>query len=269
MSEQAIQRMIAEACLGARSEEEFTRDLRAFLAGHGVPEEDVLAICAAPPRLALYRRLVRNNVIGVTQRMMPRTRARLNELGGAFDASFDEFLATLAPRTHYLRDVPAEFLAWAAPRWRAAPELPAYAADLAAHELVEFEICDAPVPPAPPPLAEIALDRALVFAEQKRMMRYRFAVHLLPAELDDRTVPEKRDVTLLVYRDAEHAARFLELSPLAGAIVDRLVVGDPLGEAIRAACAKTGHPLSDAILADTARLLSDLGERGVLLGAKA
>jgi hypothetical protein len=268
LGEAEIQSMIADACLSARSEEEFTRDLRGYLERRGLPREDVEAIVAAPPRLALYRRLVRNNVLGVTERMMPRTRARLNDVGGAFDASFAEFLQERAPRTHYLRDVPAEFLAWAAPRWRAREELPAFAADLAAHELVEFEICAAPVPAEPPPLADVALDRPLVFTEAKRVMRYAWAVHLLPAGEEDRSAPDPRAVTLLVYRDDAHAARFLELSPLAGAIVEHLAAGEPLGAALGAACAALGFTLDDAILADTARLLADLGERGVLLGAK-
>ncbi len=267
-SEAEIQRMIADACLAAGSEEEFTRDLRGYLERRGVPGADVEAIVAAPPRLALYRRLVRNNVLGVTHRMMPRTRARLNDAADAFDASFAAFLEERAPRTHYLRDVPAEFLAWATPRWRARGDVPAYAADLAAHELVEFEICAAPVPADPPPLVDVALDRALVFTEAKRVMRYAHAVHLLPAGTGDRTAPTTREVTLLVYRDDTHAARFLELSPLAGAIVERLIAGEPLGAALGAACAALGYTLDDAILADTARLLADLGERGVLLGAR-
>ena len=62
-------------------------------------------------------------------RMLPRTRARLNAAcDGRFDADFGRFLDEVGPRTHYLRDVPAEFLAWARPRWRAdraRPRLPA------------------------------------------------------------------------------------------------------------------------------------------------
>jgi hypothetical protein len=263
MSEVEVQRMIANACFGVDAEREFTRDLRAFLVRQGLPEEDVDAICAAPPRLSLYRRLIRNNLVGVTERMMPRTRARL---GAVFDATFDAFLEARGPRTHYLRDVPAEFLEWATPRWRAQPDVPAYLTDLAAHELVEFQICATPILAAPA-LEEVALDRALVFSDARRLMRYAHAVHLLPADTDDRTEPEARAVTLLVYRDAEHAARFLELSPLAAAIVERLLSGEPLGQAIASACASEGHAMNDAILADTARLLADLGERGVLLGA--
>jgi hypothetical protein len=268
-ADERIQTIIADACFLVGSEADFTRDLRGFLERAGVPREDVDAICAAPPRLSLYRRLVRNNLVGVTRRMMPRTRARLNDLGGgAFDATFDAFLEARAPRTHYLRDVPSEFLAWAAPVWRARPELPSYAADLAAHEVVEFEVCAAPVAREPPALAEMALDRALVFAEAKQLMRYAHAVHELPGGEDDRAAPAARDVTLLVYRDEHHTARFLELSPLAGSILERLFSGEPLGAAIATACAARDEPMNDAVLEGAARVLADLGERGVLLGAK-
>ena len=163
MSDAKLHQMIANACLHSATEAEFTADLRAYLERHALDADDVEAILAAPPRLGLYRRLIRNNLVGVTSQMMPRARARLNAVAsGAFDATFDAFLDAVAPRTHYLRDVPGEFLAWAIPRWKARADIPAYAADLAAHELVEFAIAAAPTPPVSPPLAEVTLDRRLV-----------------------------------------------------------------------------------------------------------
>jgi hypothetical protein len=240
--EAEAQRRIADACLGA--------------------EPPPL------PRLALYRRLVRNNLVGVTSRMMPRTRARLNALAsGAFDASFDEFLSTRGPRTHYLRDVPGEFLAWATGRWAERADIPGYAPDLAAHELAEFQVGAFPAAPTRPPVGEVALDRPLVFAEAMRLMRYRFAVHELAEDVDDQTAPVARPVCLLLYRDLRYDIDAVELEPLSARILDALLAGLPLGQAIAAACKETGAALSDQVLADAARLLADLGERGVLLGA--
>jgi hypothetical protein len=57
---EALQRAIADACLGAHVDEELARDLRGFLAAHGVAPEDIEAILAAPARLSIYRSLVRN-----------------------------------------------------------------------------------------------------------------------------------------------------------------------------------------------------------------
>jgi hypothetical protein len=75
---------------------------------------------------------------------------------------------------------------------------------------------------------------------------------------------EARPVSILIYRDPEHRSRFLELTPLAAAILERLFAGETLGQALTNACAS----LDEEVLAGTARLLADLGERGVLLGAR-
>jgi hypothetical protein len=265
--EAAVQRMFAEACFGARSEADFTRDLRGFLERHGVAAEDVAAIVASPPRLALYRRLVRNNLTGVTERMLERTRARWNALGdGAFDRDFDRFLAEVGPRSHYLRDVPGEFLAWVGPVWRGAGA-PPWLADLAAHELAEFQLGAAPARRDAPEVAEVTLDRALVFAEPVRLLRYAFAVHELPRDEDDRAEPRAEPTTLLAYRDAEHTVRFLKLAPFAEALVDALLAGATLGDAVRRAA--PAQQRNEATLAEVARLLADFGARGLLLGARA
>jgi hypothetical protein len=60
--------------------------------------------------------------------------------------------------------------------------------------------------------------------------------------------------------------RWLELTPLASAIVTRLLAGESLGEAVQHACSLAATAPA-SVLPDIARLLADLGERGVLLGA--
>jgi hypothetical protein len=267
MSDAKTQRVLMDACLGVIKGDELTGGLPGFLAAHGVLGSDADAFLAFPTRLALYRRLVRNNLLGVTAKMLPRTRARLNAFAnGAFDETFDSFLAEVGPRSHFLRDVPQEFLTWAAPRWVLRGDIPRYLADLAAHELIEFQMAAAPVA-GTPRLAEVSLDRGLVFAEAKRLVRYDYRVHALPDDLEDRSEPHAGHVSLLVYRSAEHAVRFLELTPLAATILERLFAGSALGLGIAEACAAAGVAANKAVLDDTAKLLADLGERGILLGA--
>jgi hypothetical protein len=166
-----------------------------------------------------------------------------------------------------LRDVPGELLAWAAPRWRERADVPRYIADLASHEITFFLVSASPAPTSRPDVVDVAIDRPLVFTEARRLARYDFAVHELSADRDDVGEPPERETHLLAYRDAENAVRWLELTPLAAAIVARLIEGAPLGRGIDEACAARGEARTDAVLADTARLLADLGERGVLLGA--
>lgn len=259
MSSERLQHAFERACFGA--EPAFEDDLRGFLAASGVAKEDVEAILAAPRRLGLYRKLVRHNIVGVIDAMLPRTRERMDAVvPGAFASSIDAFLEHEGPRTAHLRDVPSEFLAFAAPRWKKDERLPRWLADFAELELVDFVIGVAPRPAPPPPLADVSADLPLVFGDPRKLVRLGWSVHLDEIE--------ERPTTILVYRDAEHRTRFLELTELAGLILERLFAGDALGPAMVSACGTMGCALDDAVLGGAARLLADLGERGVLLGAK-
>ncbi len=263
-----LQAMMANACFGKDAQASFEADLAGFLASHGIAREDADALLASPRRLGLYRRLVRHNVTSVIETMLEHTRARLErQLPGELDRAIAAFLDEVGPRTSHMRDVPAEFLAYAAPRWRADERLPRWISDFAELELLDFTIGVAPRPMPPPPLADVAVDRPLVFADAKRLVHLGWAVNEVPRD-DLEAEPVERPVSILVYRDGEHRTRFLELTPLAAAILERLFAGDALGSAMVSACEEKAHPLDDAVLGGAARLLADLGERGVLLGAR-
>lgn len=258
-----LQEVFARACFA--KDLSFEKDLRGYLAKHGVPKEDVDAFLASPRRLGLYRKLIRHNVVNVIDAMLERTRARLDaKHPGVFDGAVDAFLDEVGPKTPHLRDVPAEFLAFAAPRWKKNERLPAWLVDFAELELVDFTIGIAPRPLPPPPLDEVSADRPMVFSEPRMLLRLSWAVHE-----EDKDPFEKRETTLLVYRDREHATRKMDLSPLAAKILERLFAGDALGPAIVSACADMGTTPDESILRGAAKLLADLGERGVLLGARA
>jgi hypothetical protein len=97
-------------------------------------------------------------------------------------------------------------------------------------------------------------------------MRYAFAVHELPPAASDRSEPVPRPTSLLVYRDEENAVRSFELTPFAAAIVERLLGGAALLDAVRDGAADIkGSP--DVL--DVARFLADLAERGIVLGGRA
>ncbi len=274
-SVERLHALIADACFGD-SEDALAGDLAAYLAKHGIEGEDAEALLASPRRLGLYRQLVRHNVVNVVETMLERTRARLDlHVPGEFDRTVAAFLAAHGPRTPHLRDVPGELLAWAAPRWRADARIPSWLPDHAELELVDFTIGVAPRAAEPPPLADVTADRALVFGDPRVIVHLGWAVHPVGyhearhERRESEEAPEQRAVHLLVYRDAEHVVRYLELTPLASEILERLFAGSPLAQAMVDACAASNHPMNDAVLGGAARLLADLGERGVLLGARA
>jgi hypothetical protein len=60
--------------------------------------------------------------------------------------------------------------------------------------------------------------------------------------------------------------RYLELTPLAALIIERLLAGESLKDSLIGATSASGTVLDDATLEGAATLLSDLSARGVLLG---
>lgn len=247
----SLQRLIAAACFAPDGEERLTERFVAFCKEHDVDPRDVEALEETSARLVIYRRLVRGNVFDVCEKMMPQTKERL---GSDFQSSVDHFLEVSGPHTHYLRDVPHDVFALESPKW------PGAIRDLAAWELAEYAVSAAPKRTDRGSPADLALDKPVLFDDAVRVLDLDHAVHEDP-------VTEKQ-VHLLVYRDPEHVVRTLDLTPLAAALVRRLVNGETLGAATKEACADVDMTLSDDLLGSIARLLADLAERGALLGSE-
>lgn len=258
------------ALLRKRGADERSRaDLRAFAAEHGVEGDDLDAIEAVgAERFLVYRSLVQNRMRNTIADFIERTTARLGmkRLRG----DFADWMEQTAAHSPYLRDVPAEFVAWVAPRWLEDDAVPNYLVDLAQHELLEYDIRNDHRGGESPTGLDLALDKPLRFDGAARLMTYDYAVHKMSAEVDDTEPPEEVSSRLLVYRDPNAKVRYLELTPLAHAVLVELIEHHkPVADGLRAACESLGEPLDDDRLAIAATLLSDLAERGVLLGAEA
>jgi hypothetical protein len=239
----------------------------AWLTAGGLGADDAVQLASfGAQRLQVYRRHVRRSLTRAVRLEIPRVAARL---GGAFDGWVDRWLDEEAPRSPYFRDVAFELVAWAAPQWAADSSVPAYLGDLARHELAYFEVACAPEAVAADAAGEISLDRGVRCSASARICRYEHAVHRLDAALDARDVPERTPTALLAYRDADHDVRFMELTPLAAAILERLLRGEPLGQGVVGACAALGFAVDAAVTGSTAALLDDLIARGAILGGEA
>lgn len=243
-------------------------DFEAWLRERGIEGPDLQAMLeVGAERFLVYRHLVQNRLRKTTRQFIPRTAARLGS--DRLRVDFEAFMHQRAPRSPYLRDVPTEFVAWVGPRWQESPDVPDYLADLARHELLEHDVRNDPGGGEEATGLPLALDRALRFDSAARLMKYQHAVHRLPVDEDDRSQPDARPTHLLVYRDERTKVRYLELTELASAILQRLLVeGMAVEGGLRAACESLGHSVSDEHLATAAQLLADLAERGVMLGAE-
>jgi hypothetical protein len=255
----AMQRLVREP--GA--ERAFAADPRGWLRALGLGADDVEQLVAlGPTRLFLYRRHVRKTLARGIRRQIPRTAARL---GDAFERWVERFVEAESPRSHYFRDVAFEMVQWAIPRWADDASVPAYLGDLARHELTRFDVGAAPLDDAAA-AAEIELDRGVRFDAAVRLVRYEHAVHRLDADEAARDVPAPEPTALLVYRDDEHDVRYLELTPLAAAILERLIAGATLRDAVVGGATALGHAVDAAVTQSTAALLDELRARGALRG---
>jgi uncharacterized protein (UPF0276 family) len=217
-------------------------------------------LLAAAPRVAVYRELVRDAIVAAITRFLPRTQARR---GSAFSDDLSAWLAAGGPQSRLLRDLPGEFVAFISPRWHA--DAPPWLTELAEHELLEYRVAAAP----PRPLGvrrPFTLDARIEFDASATLVRYTHAVHRLSDDPEDLRAPAPEPVVLLAYRDEDHSVRFLQLTPLAEAVVGSLLAGATIASAVSAGAAAESAPLDDERLARMSTLLADLAARKAILG---
>jgi hypothetical protein len=265
--QKALEAAVGELVFGPALDPRDDAAVEVFLARHGLAGSDAAALRAGElERLLVYRDLVRGTLRDALELSIPRSIARL---GASFSEHFEDFLALRGSSSHYLRDVTGEFLSFCAEAWANDARVPSYLLDLARHEALHIEIAAAAREPLRHAAKALDLDAPLEFVRAVRRMHYAYAVHRLPEAVEDRSEPERLTTDLLVYRSPDHEVRYLELTPLAAAILDRLLSGATLRDSVEGAAAAHGARLEPLLLESTARLLADLSERGVLLGAPA
>jgi len=248
--------------------EALNRDTRDFLYTHGLRGDDLEAMAAAgPTRLLAYRTMVQGRLRRTIAAYIPRV---AHILGKKFDAEFRTYMDDRGPRTPYLRDVPAEFVAWAVPRWQADPKIDSMIPELARYELLKDDIANTPGGGEPETGAPLALEHPLRVDGSVRLEHFAYAVHTVAGTPIDQTPAlEQRRTHLLVYRSRDnHRVRFIDLTQRASAFVGHILGGMPVQAALAAAARDVGSPLNDTFLAAMVHLLTDLSERGVLLGAE-
>jgi hypothetical protein len=238
-----------------------------FFEGRGLSARDLEHFRAIDrKRLLVYRAMVHGRLRKVIQEWIPRT---IKHLGVArFRADFTRFMTEEAPRTRYFRCVPAEFVRFALPRWRADASVPKYLQDLVRHELLHEDLRFEPCGGEPLTGHLMALDRPMRVDGTVRLLEYDYAVHdLLANSTDDE--PAHEPTRLLAYRDrATHRVRYLILSARATAVLRHLLVGATVQAALTSASQELQLTLDDDFLSEMGPLLADLEGREVLLGAE-
>ena len=268
----SAERVHVQAALGrvARDHalrERFAADPRATLAALGLTEADVGGMLRhGPERLLAYHEMVHSRLFGTIRSFLGPASEHLGR--DRLRAEVDAWIADEpGPQTRYFRDIPAEFLAWARPRWLADAALPAWLVELAEHQVLIRSIRNDPRPIGAATENGLELDRPIAVNPTVRLVHYRWAVHHLPkqAGLDD--VPIEQPGHVIAYRGRDEQPAFVDIKPRSAHMLELLIAGKSLREALFGACEAVGETLDDAILSVTAVTLADLLDRHVLLGA--
>lgn len=210
-------------------------------------------------RLAVYRQLLFNNVLGLLSTGFPVCAQLLG--APAWAALVRRFYATHPAHTPLFPELPAEFVQWL----QAEPALPHPAlAELAHYEWVETALYQLDADPLPPGTVAAPLDTPLQRSPLAWPLLYRWPVHRLGSD-DAPTQPPEMLTGLLVRREADGQVRFAALSPLAAQLLERIGQDPPrTGRACLQQLALDHGLPADALLAAGDALLQQFLHSGVI-----
>ena len=212
-----------------------------------------------PRRVAVYRRLLFNNLLGLLTTGFPVCVHLLGE--PAWSALVRHYFASHPARTPLFTEVAAEFVQWL----QAQPTLPHPAlAELAHYEWVETALYQHAAEPLP---AATGIDPLQVPLQRSPLawpLLYRWPVHRLGAE-DAPDQPPEEATGLLVRRDADGVVRFAHLSPLAVHLLT--LIGEApgaTGQQQLRQLAALHHLDADGLAAPGTQLLQQFLQAGVI-----
>ncbi|EMR0602112.1 TPA: putative DNA-binding domain-containing protein [Stenotrophomonas maltophilia] len=162
-----------------------------------------------PRRVAVYQRLLFNNLLGLLSNGFPVCVRLLGE--PAWSGLVRQYFATHRCQTPLFTELAAEFVEWL----QAQPQLPHPAlAELAHYEWVETALYQLPAEPLPVPGDIDPLRVPLQRSPLAWPLLYQWPVHRLGAG-DAPSQPPAEPTGLLVRREVDGEVRFAVLSPLA------------------------------------------------------
>lgn len=251
--------------------ERLRADPSATLAELGLDEQQRAGMLAAgDKRLLVYHEMVHARLVKTIRSFIAGASERIGD--DRLRAEVREWIAVPGPKTRYLRSIPAEFLAWVRPRWDADESLPPWIAEYCDHVVAVRTIRNDPRSVGQQTDVKLELERPVICNPTTRVYRYRWAVHRLPTPLLPAAEPEplgppEGGHALIGFRHPQdEQPHFFDIKPRSAHMLERLLAGESLRDALFGACEAMGETLDDEILSVTAVTLADLIDRQVLLG---
>lgn len=218
-----------------------------------------------PRRVAVYARLLFNNIDALLSKCFPVLRAITSEAD--WQALVRDFLAEHRSRTPLFPRIPQEFAHYLA-NARGGRDDPPYLAELAEYEWLELEVGQDPreLPEERGARAPDALDVVPVLNPLARLRAYRYTVHTIaPGHLPGS--PGTQPSWLVVFRRRDDKVVFVQLNAVSARLVELIARNDgATGRELLATIAgELAHPRLDRLLEAGRAMLEDLRARELLL----
>lgn len=215
-------------------------------------------------RMRVYEELLYNNLEGFLLACFPITRQLLGTR--AWRGLVRRFFVEHRCRSPLFRDIPGEFLGWFQPlAAELFPKRP-YLYEFMHYEWVELAVSVAPedaVPPDCDPGRDLLAVRP-VLNPTGRLVSYRYPVHRIRPRYRPNGVGEGA-YWYLVYRDPEHAVRFIALNPVSARLVELIRDTEMTGhQAMTRIACELHHPNPDLMTAMGRALLDKLRYAGAV-----
>ena len=193
---------------GGDGEPGFRAVQRAFAAHLRNPDRHPAPAGVDPRRMAVYARLVYNNIEGFLARTFPTARQVLPE--AHWHAAVRDFVERHTSHSPYFRDISTEFLRYLETE-RDAPEDPPFLAELCHYEWARATLMQSDEVSPPALDAPLTLDARFAVSPLAWPLHYRFPVHRIGADFQPEAPPDA-PTWLIVCRARDDQVRRLDSS---------------------------------------------------------
>jgi uncharacterized protein len=215
-------------------------------------------------RMAVYREIVFNNILGAVSTCFPVCKSILG--ARAWKQLVRDFFANYQATTPLFREIPQQFLEFLkSVENLPVYDLPIFFGPLAHYEWVELAVASQPTETIKLSKKMDLLNEKPLLAPAHMLLEYDFAVH----KISKKCLPKTAESThLLVFRNAVNQVKFIELNTMTFELL-RLIDKNHLSgeQALVRLAAHIKHPNQDAVIQFGVGILADLAKQGAIIGS--
>lgn len=218
----------------------------------------------ADKRMAIYREIVFNNIVGAVSACYPVCQQVLGKR--VWLKLCRAFFAHHASTSPLFRDIPAAFLSFLQSPQAASLNLPLFLTSLAHYEWVELYVSN--LPETTPTLSTTAdlLNQQPVLASAHALLEYDYPVHTIAK----RNQPTAIATTyILMFRNEAFKVKFIVLNAITFHLLQLLQQQAFTGQqALKQIALALNHPQPEVIIQFGLGILEDLVQQGAIVGSR-